>query len=393
MALEHMIRRPGDRLAKQRELLGAAQKPAGVKAAREDESDLDLAAIKLDQAAQPREHVKNERVAEYADAMKAGDQFPPLVVFHDGEVYWLADGFHRHYAAQHAGVKRVRCAVRPGSLRDAILYSVGANAKHGLERSEADKERAVLRLLNDAEWSAMTDREMAKRCRVSHPFVAKVRAKHEAVTGSVSSERTYTTKHGTVAKMKTAGINAGRTKFQAKASEDNGSITGGAGAVAGEVSRLASGRTDAGEAASADLPTESSDDRFDAAVHAFCALTVSERSDFISYLCVTHGYRINDQTNPNIGGRDEAKFDDRSEFQEHVIDRRRPEPCKEPQHQAARGTHYDDAPAESAADEISAPNSNPHPSSQVTADRPALDPSPVPASTLSHDRKTAGVAP
>ncbi|MDR7032407.1 hypothetical protein [Mesorhizobium sp. BE184] len=44
-------------------------------------------------------------------------------------------------------------------------------------------------------------------------------------------------------------------RFQAKTSEDNGRITGGAGPVAGEVSRLASGRTDAGGAASADLPT------------------------------------------------------------------------------------------------------------------------------------------
>ena len=35
----------------------------------------------------------------------------------------------------------------------------------------------------------------------------------------------------------------GALEFQAKASEDNGSITGGAGAVAGEVSRVGAGRT------------------------------------------------------------------------------------------------------------------------------------------------------
>jgi hypothetical protein len=179
--------------------------------------DINLPKIRPDQSAQPRENLHNDRIAEYAESMKAGDQFPPLTVFHDGEVYWLADGFHRFYAAQHAGRKHIRCYVRQGGLRDAILYSVGANAKHGLARSDADKERAVLRLLNDAEWSTWTDRDIAKRCFVSHPFVAKVRKAHAGVTGNVSSERTYTTKHGTTATMKTAGINASRaTNFRAE---------------------------------------------------------------------------------------------------------------------------------------------------------------------------------
>jgi ParB-like chromosome segregation protein Spo0J len=136
---------------------------------------IDLHAIRLDQSAQPREALNNDRIAEYADAMKAGDQFPPLTVFHDGKTYWLADGFHRHYAAQHAGRKHIRCYVRQGGLRDAILWSVGANAKHGLARSDEDKKRAVMRLLDDAEWSQWSDREIARRCRVSDKTVAKYR--------------------------------------------------------------------------------------------------------------------------------------------------------------------------------------------------------------------------
>ena len=52
--------------------------------------------------------------AEYADAMKAGAVFPPLTVFHDGKVYWLADGFHRHYAATSIGSRDIACIVKPG---------------------------------------------------------------------------------------------------------------------------------------------------------------------------------------------------------------------------------------------------------------------------------------
>lgn len=43
--------------------------------------------------------------------------------------------------------------VRPGSQRDAILYSLGANAAHGRRRTNADKRRAVQRMLSDEEWS------------------------------------------------------------------------------------------------------------------------------------------------------------------------------------------------------------------------------------------------
>jgi hypothetical protein len=296
MSLSRQIVAKPSKLEQQRALLGGIaplktpdKKAAGAavaadKVAGTDFHDLDveLALIKLDQSAQPREHLSTERTAEYAEAMKAGDQFPPLVVFFDGGAYWLADGFHRHYAAQQAGRTLIRCQVRQGGLREAILYSVGANAKHGLPRSDNDKERAVLRLLDDPEWSKMTDREMARRCHVSHPYVAKVRAKHAAVTGNVTSERTYTTKHGTTATMKTAGINSGRKPFQAKASEDNGSITGVAGAVAGEASRLASGRTDAGEAVSADLPTHSEPSIFDQLMSIWQRASEEDRARFLA---------------------------------------------------------------------------------------------------------------
>jgi hypothetical protein len=47
---------------------------------------------------------------------------------------------------------------------------------------------------------------------VSHPFVGKLRAelaaRDERLTGHVSSERTYTTKHGTVTTMDTSKIGA-----------------------------------------------------------------------------------------------------------------------------------------------------------------------------------------
>ncbi|MGT2481773.1 hypothetical protein ACU4GR_29665 [Methylobacterium oryzae CBMB20] len=96
--------------------------------------------------------------------------------------------------------------MRRGGLRDAILHSAGANAAHGLRRTNADKRRALLMLLKDEEWGAWADREIARRCAVGHPLVADVRA---ALTGSSSSEpaaRTYQDRHGNVTRMDTARI-------------------------------------------------------------------------------------------------------------------------------------------------------------------------------------------
>lgn len=166
-----------------------------------------ISAITADQSAQPRSAIEVGRVTEYTEDMDRGDKFPPLIVFYDGKRHWLADGFHRFYAATNAGLQDVECDVRRGGLRDAVLYSCGANASHGMRRTNDDKRRAVSRLLLDAEWAKWSNAEIARRCAVDDKLVAAVRKEIEAVTSETRSEdRTYTTRHGTTATMSTGGI-------------------------------------------------------------------------------------------------------------------------------------------------------------------------------------------
>ncbi len=153
-----------------------------------------------------------------------------MMVFYDGTYFWLCDGFHRAEAANGAGLTEIAAIVKQGTRRDAVLYSVGANAKHGLRRTNADKRRAVMTLLEDSDWSHWSDREIARHCQVDHKTVGKLRAtltgeipsnkSLQSVDGDLSNltgeipsnksgsnrERTYTTKHGTQAKMNTANI-------------------------------------------------------------------------------------------------------------------------------------------------------------------------------------------
>lgn len=171
---------------------------------------IELSKITADQAAQPRSTIEVARVTEYTEDMDRGDKFPPLVVFQEGPRYWLADGFHRFYAATNAGKHDVECSVSVGGLRDAVLYSCGANASHGMRRTNDDKRRAVTRLLTDDEWARWSDREIASRCAVDHKLVATVRKEIGAHTGeSASMERTFTHhKTGEPTIMDTAKIGA-----------------------------------------------------------------------------------------------------------------------------------------------------------------------------------------
>lgn len=137
--------------------------------------NISLEKIVINGGTQSRDKIDENVVADYADAMLAGAEFPPLDVFHDGVSYWLADGFHRYFAAKRAKSPGFKCNVHEGTLRDAILFSFGANKSHGLQRSSATKRKIVMGMLADLEWQDWSDREIAKWCGFSHPFVAAVR--------------------------------------------------------------------------------------------------------------------------------------------------------------------------------------------------------------------------
>jgi len=140
---------------------------------------INLSAIVIDKGTQAREEISEEAVADYAEAMSAGDQFPPVTVFHDGVDYYLADGFHRLHAAKRLGRASIQANVEQGTLRDAILFSLGANNNHGLRRSNADKRKCVRTLLEDFEWGEMSVAEMAHLCAVSPQLVLAVKQEVE----------------------------------------------------------------------------------------------------------------------------------------------------------------------------------------------------------------------
>jgi hypothetical protein len=146
--------------------------------------------IKTDGGTQMRAGLDDGTVSEYADSFReqrAWGSFPAVLVYHDGTDYWLADGFHRVAAWKRSGnsalgLETIPADVRVGTRRDAILHAAGANASHGLRRTNADKRRAVEMLLRDEEWAKWSNSEIARRCAVGETTVRNIRAELETTS-------------------------------------------------------------------------------------------------------------------------------------------------------------------------------------------------------------------
>ncbi len=177
-----------------------------------EKQTLKLDRIRIDGGTQPRVAIDEQVVADYAEQYSTGVDLLPVTVFFDGTSYWLADGFHRYWANKRIDCKYIFAEVHPGSQRDAILYSVGANATHGLRRTNADKRKAVLIMLEDEEWSHWSDREIATKCGVGNEMVSRIRRSLCETDRESTSRpsRIYKTKHGTIARMKTDKIGRSR---------------------------------------------------------------------------------------------------------------------------------------------------------------------------------------
>jgi len=159
--------------------------------------------LRITGGTQPREEISNKTVDEYAEAIRAGVDLPPVVVFRDGATQWLVDGFHRYWAHKRAGKGAIKADVHEGTHRDAILFSLSINDTHGLRRTNADKRKAVTTMLTnelvsvDGDGNSWSDRAIAKQCNVSDHLVAQIRSElRECAVGEDEQPRAYTQKRG-----------------------------------------------------------------------------------------------------------------------------------------------------------------------------------------------------
>ncbi len=122
-----------------------------------------------------RSEIDTDHLEKFKEDLRRGDVFPPVQAVYDGKDYWLYDGNHRVEAELENGNTTILVDIIEGTFRDAALLSLGANADHGVGRSNQDKRNAVTKCLLDEEWGQWSAGMIADICRVSQVFVSKLR--------------------------------------------------------------------------------------------------------------------------------------------------------------------------------------------------------------------------
>ena len=153
-----------------------------------DPIEIPLDQIVGDKATQCRVQTDDNVVADYAELMRADPPvaFPAIELVADSakaETYYVVDGWTRIAAHRKAGFSTIYAVVvKTGTLNDAIDLATGANRTHGLQRSNADKRRAVTMAikLDQSLGRERSDRDIAIHTGVHHSTVQDVRAE---VTG------------------------------------------------------------------------------------------------------------------------------------------------------------------------------------------------------------------
>jgi hypothetical protein len=167
---------------------------------------LPITEIKRNPVCQQREELDLKVVQDYKEAFLEGIELASVKVKFDGSNYWLYDGFHTTEAAIQAQLTELMVEVTSGTLRDAILASVGVNAKHGLRRSNQTKRNAVMTMLQDEEWRIWTNVQIAKQCKVSESFIRTI--KKEIGFATDKDRVTYINKYGKESKMHTKNLSS-----------------------------------------------------------------------------------------------------------------------------------------------------------------------------------------
>jgi hypothetical protein len=125
---------------------------------------------------QMRVSLPEKTIAQYAEAMRQGSEFPPIECAElDGELI-VFDGFLRKHAYLLCGVAQIEVRIYTVESRDQIiLMAVKANAHDFLKRSNADKEHSVRQLLDTEMGKTMSSVDIANAAGVHINTVIRFR--------------------------------------------------------------------------------------------------------------------------------------------------------------------------------------------------------------------------
>jgi hypothetical protein len=118
-------------------------------------------------------------VEEYADMMANGTVFDPIEgVRDDNGIIYIFDGVHRGEAAKRVGITLL-ANLQPGTRTEAEWLALTANQKHGLRRTNKDKQHVIRQALRHSYGLRLSNREIARHCGVDDKTVGRIRQEME----------------------------------------------------------------------------------------------------------------------------------------------------------------------------------------------------------------------
>jgi len=161
--------------------------------------EIEISKIVLDEYIYPRSNKSNKTIETYAEAIKAGAQFPPITVqrvinFNQlDEAILIIDGLHRLEAHLSVGSKTIEAVEYDTQPLDyetnktaLLLESAECNTKHGDRLSDGDKKfkaRQIAEIDKD-----ITEQAIANKFGVAQPtinsWISDIRARQKATRDS-----------------------------------------------------------------------------------------------------------------------------------------------------------------------------------------------------------------
>jgi transcriptional regulator with XRE-family HTH domain len=126
--------------------------------------------VVLDMAIYPRDGWSQPTVERYAEALKAGDQFPPIML--EEGTNRLLDGMHRYQAHMQLGLAEIRAEHRRVPEGEPpLLYAATLSARHGDRITGKDMQRVTRQVATDHPDYPMV--KLAKMLGVTRQTVSK----------------------------------------------------------------------------------------------------------------------------------------------------------------------------------------------------------------------------
>lgn len=156
------------------------------------ETEVKLADLIIDPKLQMRAKPHDgQYIMDLLGVIQAGTLTEPIVVFRDptNGSYLVADGHARVDATRSSGCATIRARVHEGGFREALVFALGANATHGVRRTNADLRHTVLTALADPKIGNWSNVQIAQVCLCSDTFVGIVRNKLAPASGNALGAR------------------------------------------------------------------------------------------------------------------------------------------------------------------------------------------------------------